>query len=88
MAPPGNQAATANTNVNLQHWEDLAYSPKLHAACDVAGAGNVTMGAGLRATAKAAELPPDPTVGAPVLDPTVHLWQIPSGCLPASAEDP
>ena len=41
-----------------------------HAAFDEAGAGNVTRGAGLRASAKAEELPPDPTVGAPVLDPT------------------
>jgi len=30
----------------------------------------VTMAAGLRATAKAVEHPPEPTVGAPVLDPT------------------
>jgi hypothetical protein len=37
---------------------------------DVAGAGNVIMGAGLRASAKGLELPPDPTVGAPVPDPT------------------
>jgi hypothetical protein len=28
------------------------------------------MAAGLRATAKAVELPPEPNVGAPVLDPT------------------
>jgi len=34
------------------------------------GAGDVTKGAGLRPTAKAVELPPDPTVGAPVLYPT------------------
>lgn len=37
---------------------------------DVAGAGNVIMGAGLRASAKGLELPPDPTVGASVPDPT------------------
>jgi hypothetical protein len=37
---------------------------------DVAGAGNVTMAAGLRANAKVLEQPPEPTVGAPVLDPT------------------
>jgi hypothetical protein len=37
---------------------------------DVAGAGNVIMGAGLRASAKGLELPPNPTVGAPVPDPT------------------
>ena len=35
------------------------------------GAGDVTKGAGLRPTAKAVELPPDPTVGAPVLYPTI-----------------
>jgi len=43
---------------------------KPHAAFDVAGAGTVTMAAGLRARAKALEHPPEPTVGAPVLDPT------------------
>jgi len=37
---------------------------------DVAGAGNVTMAAGLRTTAKAVDNPPEPKVGAPVLDPT------------------
>ena len=31
----------------------------------------MTMAAGLRATAKAGEHPPEPKVGAPVLDPTV-----------------
>ena len=41
-----------------------------HAGFDVAGAGDVTMGAGLRPEAKAADKPPDPTVRAPVLDPT------------------
>ena len=40
------------------------------ASFDVAGAGNVTMAAGLRANAKALEHPPAPKVGAPVLDPT------------------
>ena len=30
------------------------------------------MAAGLRATAKAVEHPPEPKVGAPVLDPTVN----------------
>jgi hypothetical protein len=40
------------------------------AAFDVAGAGNVTMAAGLRANAKVSESPPEPNVGAPVLDPT------------------
>jgi hypothetical protein len=33
------------------------------------GAGNVTMGAGLRAASKAADEPPDPNVGAPALYP-------------------
>ena len=42
-----------------------------HAAFDVAGAGNVAMAAGLRATAKAVETSPEPKVCAPVLDPTV-----------------
>ena len=36
----------------------------------MAGAGDVTMGAGLRPRAKALDEPPDPTVRAPVLDPT------------------
>ncbi|MEM5346292.1 hypothetical protein, partial [Paraburkholderia azotifigens] len=40
------------------------------AAFDEAGAGNVAMAAGLRPTAKAVELPPEPNVRAPVLDPT------------------
>jgi hypothetical protein len=42
------------------------------AAFDVAGAGNVTMAAGLRSTAKAVGKPPEPTVRAPVLDPTLE----------------
>ena len=41
-----------------------------HAGFDVAGAGDVTMGAGLRPEAKAEDEPPDPTVRAPALDPT------------------
>src|SRR5208337_4605585 len=41
-----------------------------HATFNAAGAGNVMMAAGLRATAKALEHPPEPKVGAPVLDPT------------------
>jgi len=45
---------------------------KPHAALDEAGAGNVAMVAGLRAVAKAAELPPEPKVRAPVLDPTLE----------------
>jgi len=43
---------------------------KPYAGFDEAGAGNVTRGAGLRTRAKALDEPPDPTVGAPVLDPT------------------
>jgi hypothetical protein len=43
---------------------------KPHAAFDVAGAGNVTMAAGLRSIAKAMELPPAPIVRAPAPDPT------------------
>ena len=43
------------------------------AAFDVAGAGNVTMAAGLRSTAKAVGKPPEPTARAPVLDPTLGL---------------
>ena len=41
-----------------------------HAGFDEAGAGDVTRGAGLRPRAKAMDEPPDPTVRAPVLDPT------------------
>jgi len=37
---------------------------------DAAGAGNVTMRAGLRPMAKALDMPPDSKVYAPVLDPT------------------
>ena len=37
---------------------------------DEAGAGNVAMAAGLRASAKALGHPPEPNVGAPVLDTT------------------
>src|ERR1039458_3616846 len=43
---------------------------KPHAAFDVAGAGNVTMVAGMQSTAKAMESPPEPIVRAPALDPT------------------
>ena len=63
--------ASAIGFINLQ--VKLAGKPgpgNLHAAFDVAGAGNVTRGAGLRPWAKALDKPPDPTVGAPVLDPT------------------
>src|SRR3954467_8423879 len=41
-----------------------------HAGFDVAGAGDVTMGAGLRPRAKAMDEPPDPKANAPALDPT------------------
>src|ERR1035437_1259491 len=44
-----------------------------HAPFDVAGAGNEARVAGLRASAKALESPPEPNVGAPVLDPTPDL---------------
>ncbi len=43
---------------------------KRHAGFDVAGVGNVITGVGLRASAKVLEIPPDPTIGAPVPDPT------------------
>lgn len=46
-----------------------------HAAFEVAGAGNVTKGVGLRTVVKAAEDPPNPKESAPVLDPTC-LWKI------------
>jgi hypothetical protein len=48
---------------------------KPHAAFDVAGAGDVTMVAGLRSLAKAMELPPAPTVRAPAPDPTDERLQ-------------
>ena len=63
--------ASAIGFITLQ--EKLAGKPgtgKPYAGFDVAGAGNVTRGAGLRPRAKALDEPPDPTVGAPVLDPT------------------
>ena len=41
-----------------------------HAAFEVAGAGDVDRGAGLRPGAKATDEPPDPTSNAPALDPT------------------
>ena len=43
---------------------------KRHAGFDEAGAGDVIRGAGLRPRAKALDRPPDPTIGAPGLDPT------------------
>ena len=51
---------------------------KPHAAFDVAGAGNVTMVAGLRSIAKAMGLPPAPTVRAPALDPTCERLAVQS----------
>ena len=42
-----------------------------YAGLDEAGAGNVTMGAGLRPTTKGVEKPPDPKVRALALDPTL-----------------
>ena len=41
-----------------------------HAAFDAAGTGDVTMVDGMRSIAKAVEVPPEPNVYAPVLDPT------------------
>ena len=41
-----------------------------YAGLDEAGAGNVTMGAGLRPTTKGVDEPPGPKARAPVLDPT------------------
>ena len=60
---------------------------KPHAALDEAGAGNVAMVAGLRAVAKAAELPPEPKVRAPVLDPTCERLgvKLPGATHPAGA---
>jgi len=53
---------------------------KPHAAFDVAGAGNVTMVAGLRSTTKVLESPPAPTVRAPVPDPTDERQQETEPC--------
>ena len=60
--------------INLQ--VKLAGKPgtgKPYAGFDEAGVGNVTKGAGLRPMAKALAKPPDPTVGAPIPDPTAYL---------------
>src|SRR6516165_6051745 len=51
---------------------------------DEAGTGDVTMGAGLRPKAKGLDKPPDPTVRAPVLDPTA--WR--HGLSPAAGPIP
>jgi hypothetical protein len=48
-----------------------------HPGIDVAGAGNVIMGAGLRASAKVLEVPPDPGVGAPTPCPTDEGGRLP-----------
>ena len=60
---------------------------KPHATFDVAGAGNVMMAAGLRATAKALENPPEPKVGAPVLDPTAKTTAKPFGRFAGSSSN-
>jgi len=63
--------ASAIGLINLQ--VKLAGKPgtgKPYAGFDEAGGGNVTRGAGLRPTVKALDEPPDPTVGAPIPDPT------------------
>jgi hypothetical protein len=72
-------AASAIGFITLQ--EKLARKPGTgnpYAGFDEAGVGNVTKGAGLRPTAKALAKPPDPTVGAPIPDPTAYhlnpLW--------------
>ena len=60
-----------NSHINLE--AKLSGKPvagKRHNGFDEAGVGNVSKGAGLRASAKALELPPYPKVNAPVLDPT------------------
>jgi len=74
--------------INLQ--VKLARKPgtgKPYAGFDVAGVGNVTRGAGLRPRAKALDEPPDPNVGAPVLDPTVGTCR-PDVKGEAQVEDP
>ena len=37
MAPPGNQAATEKTNINLYHSENPVYSPKVGPAKSAKG---------------------------------------------------
>jgi hypothetical protein len=61
------------------------YPNKLDARHFREGAGDVTMGAGLRPTAKVVEVPPDPTVGAPALYPT---GSAPTGESPVTASAP
>ena len=63
--------ASAIGFITLQ--EKLAGKPgtgKPYAGFDEARVGNVTRGAGLRPMSKALDEPPDPTVGAPIPDPT------------------
>jgi hypothetical protein len=57
---------------------------KPHAAFDVAGAGNVTMVAGMRSIAKVVESPPEPNVRAPAPDPTCERLgvKLPGATLP------
>jgi len=51
-----------------------------HIGFEVVGAGTVTRGVGLRPTPKGVEGPPNPTVGAPVLDPTDEGALVISDC--------
>lgn len=62
-------------NLDVKQTGELS-AGKPQAAFDVAGAGNVTMAAGLRTTAKAVERPPVPTVRALVLDPTCERFGV------------
>ena len=65
--------STTSTNSHINLEAKLSGKPvagKRHDGFDEAGVGNVSKGAGLRASAKALELPPYPKVNAPVLDPT------------------
>ena len=66
-----------NSHINLE--AKLSGKPvagKRHNGFDEAGVGNVSKGAGLRASAKALELPPYPKVNAPVLDPTCEGLEV------------
>ena len=67
--------STTSTNSHINLEAKLSGKPvagKRHDGFDEAGVGNVSKGAGLRASAKALELPPYPKVNAPVLDTTSH----------------
>ena len=59
---------------------------KPHATFEAAGAGNEMTAAGLRATAKALDHPPEPNVGAPDPDPTDTRRIIRSGHLTLTAD--